>query len=134
MLAADHRLVIVDLGDLGRIDDPIDTNPRRLVRDAARRSTLVSRLCYSAISAAMSHPSPDDVVLVAEPGRSLRPIDVQSALGVSRVTTMRWDPAIARAADAGLLTCRLPRPMLRLPIDDPGAQMLAGAANAEVST
>ena len=135
MLAADHRLVVVDLGDLGRIDDPLDRNSysRRLVRDAARRSTLVSRLCYSAVSAAVSHPSPDDVVLVVEPGRSLRPVDVQSALGVSRVTTMRWDPSIARAADAGMLSSRLPRPLLRLPTDELTDQMVTVSPDTEVS-
>ncbi len=117
MLNADHRSVIVDLGDLGRLDAFDRLSRRGVVRESARRVTLVTRLCYQAVVAATLHPKPDDVVVVAEPGRALRVADLRSALGVEQFATIRWDPAIARAADSGLLGRRLPRPLLRLPID-----------------
>ena len=117
MLNADHRPVIVDLGDLGRFDVLDRLSRRGVVRESARRVTLVTRLCYQAVVAATLHPKPDDIVVVAEPGRALRIADLRSALGVEQFATIRWDPAVARAADSGLLGRRLPRPLLRLPVN-----------------
>jgi hypothetical protein len=51
---------------------------------------------------------PSGIVLVEEPGRALRPRDVEASLGAPVVATVLLDPAIARAVDAGLLLARLP--------------------------
>ena len=45
---------------------------------------------------------------VAEPGRALGRRDVESVIGVPVVAEIPLDPAVARAVDAGLLSCRLP--------------------------
>jgi hypothetical protein len=51
---------------------------------------------------------PTGIVLVDEPGRSLRAHDVEASLGVPIVATVLVDPAVARAVDAGLLIAHLP--------------------------
>ena len=48
------------------------------------------------------------MILVAEPGRSLRSSDVERAVGAPVVATVSLDPAIARAVDAGLLAALPP--------------------------
>ena len=68
--------------------------------------------CGTATSpfAALSPPRrADHVVLVTEPNRSLGPRDVADVLGAVPITVVPWDPAVARAIDAGLLAARLPR-------------------------
>jgi hypothetical protein len=47
-------------------------------------------------------------VVVHEPGRSLGVDDITRALGVPVVAEVAWDPGVARAVDAGLLSHRLP--------------------------
>ena len=110
LLAADERLVVVDLG----LASPVSGSAFRAIGGVAGRSTLVTRLCYLALARAMEQPVPDDVIVVAEPDRALRISDVEAALRVP-VATIRWDPAVARAVDSGLLTRRLPRALHRLP-------------------
>ena len=110
LLAADERLVVVDLG----LASPVSGSAFRAIGGVARRSTLVTRLCYLALARAMEQPVPDDVIVVAEPDRALRVSDVEAALRVP-VATIRWDPAVARAVDSGLLTRRLPRALHRIP-------------------
>jgi hypothetical protein len=74
------------------------------------RSVLVVRNCYLALRRAVQHPlRPDAVVLVTEPGRALDVHDIETVLTDAPVTTVRIDPAVARAVDAGLLAARLPR-------------------------
>ena len=96
----------------------------RAIGGVAGRSTLVTRLCYLALARAMEQPVPDDVIVVAEPDRALRLSDVEAALRVP-VATIRWDPAVARAVDSGLLTRRLPQALHRLP--PAGALRMIGA-------
>ena len=46
------------------------------------------------------------VVAVVEPGGALRGSDIMAALGVSEMTVLPVDAAIARAVDAGILAGR----------------------------
>jgi Flp pilus assembly CpaE family ATPase len=93
------------------------TRPSGAVGDVVRgsdRSILVTRPCYLALRHALdSAHRPSDVVLVDEPGRALGSSDVEAALGVPVCATIGFDPAIARAVDAGLLASRLPRRLAR---------------------
>ncbi|CAN5426813.1 hypothetical protein BH23ACT3_BH23ACT3_16980 [soil metagenome] len=74
------------------------------------RSLLVTRSCYMALRRAVASPlRPSAIVLVSEPGRALRAIDVETAVGAPVIATVAIDPAVARAVDAGLLAARLPR-------------------------
>jgi len=98
LVAAGHR-VTVDTGtdhDVLHRFDPL--HPQRL---------LVTRPCYLALRRAIRVPFvPDHVVLIAEHQRALTERDVSLALPV---TSVPYDPSIARAIDAGLLAARLPR-------------------------
>lgn len=100
LVTAGHR-VIVDTGtdhDVLHRFDPL--HPRRL---------LVTRPCYLALRRAIGVPFiPDHVVLIAEHQRALTERDVSLALALP-VTSVPYDPSIARAIDAGLLAARLPR-------------------------
>lgn len=99
-LRAEPRRVIVDAGT-GRPPDALVA--------AADESLLVTRACYLALTrAAALGAAPTGVVLVEEPGRSLRAADVEASVGAPVVATALLDPAIARAVDSGLLTSRLP--------------------------
>lgn len=78
------------------------------------RHLLVTRACYLALRRASAAPCrPDGVVLITEPGRSLRVPDVERAVGAPVVASVSHDPAIARAVDSGLLAARLPRLLAR---------------------
>jgi hypothetical protein len=50
---------------------------------------------------------------VREPGRALGAADVEAVLGVDVTAEVPWDPAVARAMDAGLLATRLPTVLVR---------------------
>ena len=111
LVAAGHR-VLVDTGtdhDVLHRFDPL--SPQRL---------LVTRPCYVALRRAIGVPFvPDHVVLISEHQRCLTERDVSLALALP-VTSVPYDPAIARAIDAGLLAARLPRclanAIARLPV------------------
>ncbi len=107
LLADDTRTVVVDVG--------CDSIPAVAVLGAASRSVLVTRACYLALRAAGYGPNADEVLLVAEPGRALGKSDVSAALGLPVSVTVPWDPAIARAVDAGLMaTQRIPRSLRKV--------------------
>ena len=106
LLAADHRLVVVDLGRCAPRWEP--------VIGAARSRILVTRLCYLALRAAADGPMPTGVVVVAEAGRALSCGDVTAVTDAPVVARVPVDPAVARVVDAGLLTGRVPRPLRRL--------------------
>ena len=107
LLSTEARQVVVDCGT-----GP--TGAARRVAAAAERSVLVTRACFVALRRALSHPlRPTEVVLVAEPGRSLTRVDLERALGVPVIAVIEVDPAVARAVDAGLLASRLPRGLAR---------------------
>lgn len=101
ILSNESRTVVVDLGRLAQ--------PGVALLQAADRSFLVTRPCYMALRAAMTGPSPDAVVLVAERGRALGRRDVSAALGVSVEVQLWTDNAVARSVDAGIFGNRLPR-------------------------
>lgn len=102
---ADGAELIVDCG---RAEFPAAAT---LVAESDR-SLLVLRPCYLALRRAMVAPRPSGVVLVCEPERALGAADVEDVLGVRVVAEIPWDPAVARAVDAGLLVTRLPRRLL----------------------
>lgn len=104
-LADDPRDVIIDAGT-GRPPAPL--------LDAADRRWLVTRSCYLSLRAAVLQGCrPTGIVLIDEPGRTLRADDVEAALGAPIAATVLVDPAIARAVDAGLLASRLPAGLRR---------------------
>jgi len=104
-LRTDERRVIVDAGT-GRPPDALLA--------AADETLLVTRACYLSLGHAVSAGvAPSGVVLIDEPGRSLRAADIERSLGAPVVSTVLLDPAIARAVDSGLLAGRLPGPWRR---------------------
>lgn len=52
---------------------------------------------------------PDGVIVVTEPGRALNAADVEATTSLPVLADIPWDPAVARAVDAGLLMSRMPR-------------------------
>lgn len=89
-------------------------SPPRPLTDAADRVLLVTRSCFLSLRRAASSPvRPSGIVLVTEPGRTLRSADVERAVSAPVVAEIAWDPAIARAVDAGLLAGRPPRSLLQ---------------------
>lgn len=99
--ALGHDEVVVDAGTGGP--------PPALVA-AATHSLLVTRPCYLSLRRAVAtEVQPTGIVLVHEPGRALTARDVEHALGAPVVAELQYDPAVARAVDAGLLAARLPR-------------------------
>jgi MinD superfamily P-loop ATPase len=107
LAAALHALgtVVVDAG--------VGVPPAPLL-ELAEQSLLVTRPCYLALRRAVSMDMrPTGIVLVQEPGRSLTARDVERALGAPVVAEVPYDPAVARAVDAGLLASRLPRTIAR---------------------
>jgi len=80
----------------------------------AASSWLVTRACYLALRRLRDCPvRPDGVVLVSEPGRALSRTDVEAVAETNVVLEVRWDPAVARAVDAGVLAGRVPRSLRR---------------------
>ena len=107
-LAECGRPAVVDAGLLGD-----DSGALELVAGAAV-SLLVLRPCYLALRRAVRAPvRPSGVVLVHEAGRAIGRRDIEEVLGVPVRAVVDLDPAVARAVDAGLLACRLPRGLER---------------------
>lgn len=93
--------------------------PPEVLHRCASRSLVVVRPCYLGLRRATAHLGlACGVIVVGEPGRALGVTDVERTLGVPVVAELTWDPAVARAVDAGLLASRLPpslaRPLGRL--------------------
>jgi len=107
LLATDPRPVVADCG----------TGPSGAalaVAAGATRSILVTRACFLSLRRATAMPlRPSEVVLLAEPGRSLTRADVEDCVGAPVVAEVPVDPQVARAVDAGLLATRLPRTLVR---------------------
>ncbi len=103
LLGSDGRPAVADCG-VG------PTGVGLAVAGSASVSLLVLRPCYLALRRAVTTAiRPTGVVLVDEPGRSLRAGDVEDVLGVPVRAVVRVDPAVARAVDAGILASRLPK-------------------------
>ncbi len=83
--------------------------PHETMVAVADRVLLVTRSCYLSLRrATRSTVHPTGVILVEEPGRTLKAREIERCLGAPVVATVSADPALARAVDAGLLTGRLP--------------------------
>jgi cellulose biosynthesis protein BcsQ len=77
-------------------------------------SLLVLRPCYLALRRAVAAPlRPSGIVVVTERDRALRASDVEAVVGAPVRADVPWDPAVARAVDAGLLATRVPRALSR---------------------
>jgi len=75
----------------------------------ATRSLLIIRPCYLALRrASLLTAKPHGVIVITEPGRALGVHDVESVVGAPVLAEIPFDPAIARAVDAGLLAGRVP--------------------------
>jgi hypothetical protein len=85
---------------------------------ADERYLAVRGPCYLALRRIVRAGTPryDGVILVTEPGRSLRAADVAEVLGLPVVAELAIDPAVARSIDAGVLAARIDRlrPLLAL--------------------
>ncbi|MEM9034645.1 MAG: hypothetical protein AAGD18_08650 [Actinomycetota bacterium] len=107
LLRQDGRTVVADVGSAS-------SRAAADVLAAAELRLAVVRPCYLALRRLRTADSRcDGVVLVEEPGRALRAGDVEAAAGVPVVARLPWDPAIARAVDAGVLAARPPRVLRR---------------------
>ena len=75
----------------------------------ATRSLLIIRPCYLALRrASLLTTKPHGIIVITEPGRALGVHDVESVVGAPVLAEIPFDPAIARAVDAGLLAGRVP--------------------------
>ena len=75
----------------------------------ATRSLLIIRPCYLALRrASLLTTPPHGVIVITEPGRALGVHDIESVVGAPVLAEIPFDPAIARAVDAGLLAGRVP--------------------------
>jgi len=84
--------------------------PPAVLVGVATHSLLVTRPCYLALRRAVATGmQPTGIVLIEEPGRALTARDVERSLNAPVVAELQYDPAVARAVDAGLLASRLPR-------------------------
>lgn len=90
------------------IDAGTGTPPAALA-DRVDRRWLITRSCYLALrAAARGAVRPTGVVLVEEPGRALRPCDVERSLAAPITARLVVDPRVARSVDSGLLVSRPP--------------------------
>lgn len=97
-LSHHHASVVVDAGT---------AIPHVNLVEQADQILAVTRPCYLAlIKAARTGFRPDGVVVVRERGRALGDSDIERAFNASILGTVDHDPAIARLADAGLLSVR----------------------------
>lgn len=75
----------------------------------------VSRNCYLALAkASVLDAKPTGFVCVSEPGRALTERDMSRVLSTDCLASIPYDPAVARAIDAGLLAARPPKSLLPL--------------------
>jgi hypothetical protein len=96
--------VVIDVGT-GELNESFER--------IANRTFLVLRPCYLALSKAsnkMSHGylRNDGIIVLEESGRALTPTDISTVLKTPIVSTIKVDPSVSRAVDAGLLSSRIP--------------------------
>lgn len=112
LLAADSRLVVVDVGMRRPTMCPgsdVTSDLRERAIAYATDSILVTRLCYLALRGTANFETPNRIVVVAEPGRPLKGSDVARSVGAPVDATVRWDPSVARSVDAGMVAVGIPR-------------------------
>jgi MinD superfamily P-loop ATPase len=89
-------------------------DPEAALLSVAEHRLLVTRPCYLSLRrATRAAVRPNGVIVVDEPGHALTVRDVERAIGAPVVAVMSFDPAIARAVDAGMLSTRLPRTVVQ---------------------
>ncbi len=99
---------VVDCGPPGPV------GPALALASSSTMSLLVLRPCFLALRRAVAAPlRPSGIVVVAERDRALRASDVEAVVGAPVRAEVPWDPAVARAVDAGLLATRIPRALAR---------------------
>ena len=96
--------VVIDVGT-GELNESFER--------IANRTFLVLRPCYLALRKAsnkMSHGylRNDGIIVLEESGRALTPTDISTVLKTPIVSTIKVDPSVSRAVDAGLLSSRIP--------------------------
>jgi hypothetical protein len=75
---------------------------------------MVLRPCYLAIRHAVAAKHrPDGIILINEPGRSLRRCDVEACVGAPVIAELDLSPVVARSVDAGMLAVRHDRDTAR---------------------
>ncbi len=109
LLCGKPQVVIVDAGTGAAATELVgDDNVRRI---------MVATTCYCAVYRAARMASRiDDMVVIADPTRSLTVADVEGGVGKDAAVAIALDPAIARWSDAGLLLDRSYR--LSKPLDE----------------
>jgi hypothetical protein len=109
-LAAGERPVVTDCGVLV----PSDPGAGHVLAATATYSLLVTRACYLALRRCRDLPlRPSGIVLLQEPSRSLRGVDVEATVGAPVVAEVPYDAAVARAVDRGDLATAMPRSLSR---------------------
>ena len=104
----DLALVVAE-SDLPTIVDAGSGASTIPIIEHATRSLLIIRPCYLALRrASLLTTPPHGVIVITEPGRALGVHDVESVVGAPVLAEIPFDPAIARAVDAGLLAGRVP--------------------------
>jgi hypothetical protein len=104
----DLALVVAE-SDLPTIVDAGSGASTIPIIEYATRSLLIIRPCYLALRrASLLTTPPHGVIVITEPGRALGVHDVESVVGAPVLAEIPFDPAIARAVDAGLLAGRVP--------------------------
>jgi hypothetical protein len=106
-LAVALRESVPTLCDAGRIAHPA----LGALAEIADANIIVVRGCYLALRRAIHHPATafaTGVILIDERGRSLGARDIEDVLGVPVLASIEANASIARAADAGVLSSRVP--------------------------
>lgn len=88
------------------LDAGVAVVPPVLAQAVTTVATVV-KPCYLTLRRAINVTKPITVYVVKEEGRALTVDDVKHVLGVSMATVVPYNPAIARAVDAGLLPSRV---------------------------
>ncbi len=106
---ADAARALGALPDIVIIDGGAQPPPPPLF-EAAEHRLLATQACYLSLRrVSLSDSKPTGVMLFRQPGRVLRPADIERAVLAPVVCELDYDPTVARAVDAGLLAARLPR-------------------------
>lgn len=107
-------------GDAAGAPDPsqVDRHRQALLAHAVQR-VLVVRLCYLSLRSARHREgdeggvAPTGVIVVGERGRALARCDVEAVIDAPVIAEIAVDASVARAVDAGLLSSRPPRQLVR---------------------
>ena len=112
---------VAELVAAGPCDEILDDHQQPPGPHEHGRRVLVTANCWLAVRRASEFPvRPDGLIVVRDSQRSLRDHHVAMFLGMSpeRCETVRRDPLVAQAVDAGDLGYRMPRGMQRHRLHD----------------